>query len=230
MLLVKVLLVEDTKNVAEVIFDYFEDSDVELDYAATGTLGLQLARADKYDCLILDLMLPGIDGLSICKLLRAEGNNTPIIMLTARDTDTDMLTGFNVGADDYIVKPFNIELLEARLISLTRRHSGVGFKTQLIHNDLKMDLSTYQVWRGNQEIKLSPSGFKILQQLVEKSPEIVTRQEIEQLLWPHEMPDKDVLRKHIYQLRVKVDKPFQQTLIETIPKVGYKLVGHNDQG
>ena len=99
----KILLVEDCQSVAEVIFDYFEDSDFALDYAATGTLGLSLAQAQKFDCIILDIMLPGLDGISICNQLRAEGNNTPIIMLTARDTHTDMLLGLRQGADDYIV-------------------------------------------------------------------------------------------------------------------------------
>lgn len=219
----KVLLVEDSKNVAEVIFDYFEDTSIELDYAATGTLGFQLARSNHYDCIVLDLMLPGIDGLKICELLRKEGDDTPIIMLTARDTDSDMLDGFHTGADDYIVKPFNIEVLEARLISLTRRHSGSGFKTELIHDSLKMNLSTYQVWRENIEIKLSPSCFKILQLLIDKTPNILSRQEIESSLWADDTPDQDVLRKHIYQLRSKIDKPYKNQLIETVPKIGYRL-------
>lgn len=219
----KVLLVEDSKNVAEVIFDYFEDSDIELDYAATGTHGLSLAQSQSYDCIVLDLMLPGIDGLKISETLRAEGNNTPIIMLTARDTDSDMLTGFKTGADDYIVKPFNIELLEARIISLTRRYTGCGFHTKLEHKDLVMDLASHQVWRGEQEIKLSPSGFKILKVLVERSPETVTREDIEKALWQDDTPDQDVLRKHVYQLRLKVDKPFERELIETVPKIGYRL-------
>lgn len=223
-----VLLVEDSKNVAEVIFDYFEGGSIELDYAATGTLGLQLAKTNNYDCIVLDLMLPGIDGLKICELLRDEGNDTPVIMLTARDTDDDMLKGFNIGADDYIVKPFNIEVLEARLMSLTRRHSGSGFKTELKHDALKMNLSTYQVWRDGLEIKLSPSCFKILQLLIEKAPEILSRQEIESALWTNDMPDQDVLRKHIYQLRTKVDKPFNSQLIETIPKIGYRLNKTNE--
>jgi len=219
----KVLLVEDCQSVAEVIFDYFEDSDIELDYAATGTLGLSLAQSQKFDCIILDIMLPGIDGISLCQQLRAEGNNISIIMLTARDTNSDMLLGLRQGADDYIVKPFNLELLEARIHSVIRRNSGAGFVTQLTCGPITLDINTHQVWRGKQEIKLTPICFKILNVLVKKSPNVVSRQEIEDVLWPDDLPDQDILRKHVYQLRNKVDKPFKENIIETVPKLGYRL-------
>ena len=168
-------------------------------------------------------MLPGIDGISLCSQLRASGNNTPIIMLTARDTNADMLIGLRQGADDYIVKPFDLELLEARIISVTRRSSGSGFKTQLQCGEIKIDLDSHQVWRGEVQIKLNPSCFNILKLLVEKYPAIATKQDIEHLLWQNDLPDQDILRKHIYQLRTKFDKPFSQELIKTVPKLGYKL-------
>jgi len=219
----KILLVEDCQSVAEVIFDYFEESDFELDYAATGTLGLSLAQSQQFDCIILDIMLPGIDGISLCQQLRADGNSTPIIMLTARDTNSDMLLGLRQGADDYIVKPFNLELLEARIHSVVRRNSGTGFVTQLTCGPITLDINTHQVWRGKSEIKLTPICFKILNLLVKKSPSVVSRQEIEDLLWPDDLPDQDILRKHVYQLRNKVDKPFDENLIETVPKLGYRM-------
>ncbi|AOT08687.1 response regulator transcription factor [Pseudoalteromonas luteoviolacea] len=219
----QVLLVEDSKNIAEVIFDYFEGSEIILDHAATGILGLALAKSNNYDCIVLDLMLPGINGLDICRSLREAGVNTPIIMLTARDTDKDMLLGFKHGADDYLVKPFNIELLEARICSLTRRYSGTGFKTEIIQGALKLNIATHQVWRDSDEIKLSPVGFKILVLLAERSPDVVTREEIERRLWGDDLPEQDILRKHIYQLRKKIDSVYDTDLIETIPKIGYKL-------
>jgi DNA-binding response OmpR family regulator len=219
----KILLVEDCQSVAEVIFDYFEELDIDLDYAATGTLGLSLAQSQKFDCIILDIMLPGLDGISLCQQLRAEGDNTPIIMLTARDTDSDMLLGLRRGADDYIVKPFNLELLEARIHSVIRRTSGTGFITQMTCGPISMDINSHQVWRGRQEIKLTPICFKILNLLVKKSPGVVSRQEIEDVLWADDLPDQDILRKHVYQLRNKVDKPFKENIIETVPKVGYRL-------
>jgi DNA-binding response OmpR family regulator len=218
-----ILLVEDCQSVAEVIFDYFEASDIRLDYAATGTLGLSLAQSQKFDCIVLDIMLPGIDGISLCQQLRADGNNTPIIMLTARDTDDDMLSGLRQGADDYIVKPFNLELLEARIHSLIRRNSGTGFINQMTCGPITLDINTHQVWRGKDELKLTPIGFKILKTLVHKSPNVVSRQEIEEVLWPDDLPDQDILRKHVYQLRNKVDTPFSENIIETVPKLGYRL-------
>ena len=224
----KVLLVEDCQQVAEVIFDYFEETDYELDYAATGTAGLQLAQSHAFDCIVLDIMLPGLDGISLCKQLRAEGNDTPVIMLTARDTDDDMLTGLRTGADDYIVKPFNMALLEARIESLTRRHSGKGFSTELTCGAIRLDLNTHQVFRDDKAIKLTPVGFKILHLLMVKSPAMVSRQEIEHMLWPDELPDQDILRKHVYQLRNKIDKPFKQNMIQTVHKSGYKLVADSE--
>jgi len=219
----KVLLVEDSQEVAEIIYDYFEDTSIELDYAATGTLGLQLAKEQNFDCIILDVMLPGIDGISVCQQLRASGKDTPIIMLTARDTNQDIKLGLNIGADDYLVKPFDIEILEARINSLIRRSAGSGFKTSISYGVLSLDLKTNQVWRNKTEIILNPSCFKILKLMVEKSPAIASRSDIEYILWPDGSPDQDILRKHIYQLRSKVDKPFSQELIKTVPKLGYRI-------
>ncbi|REL26957.1 DNA-binding response regulator [Thalassotalea euphylliae] len=221
----KILLIEDSQQIAEVIFDYFEAKGVVLDYAANGKHGLQLAQTEKFDCIILDLMLPSIDGISVCKALRADGDNTPIVMLTARDTHSDELLGFDVGADDYIVKPFDLALLEARINSLVRRHCGNGFNNEINQSGIRLDLKTYQVWRDNTEIKLNPSCFKILKLLLERAPNLVSRSEIEQMLWPEEPPEQDVLRKHIHQLRVKIDKPFAVDVIKTIPKLGYQISG-----
>lgn len=219
-----VLLVEDSQDVAEVIFDYFEDTSIELDYAATGTMGLQLAKDNEFDCIILDIMLPGLDGVTVCKKIRESGKNTPIIMLTARDTNQDIKLGLGMGADDYLVKPFDIEILEARIHSLVRRSMGSGFKTALTCGELKLNIANRQVWRGEKEITLNPSCFKILKLVMEKSPGIASRQDIEYVLWPDGCPDQDILRKHIYQLRSKIDKPFAHELIKTVPKLGYRIV------
>ncbi|WP_286262119.1 response regulator transcription factor [Thalassotalea atypica] len=218
-----VLLVEDSKQVADVIYEYFEDTEIELDYAATGTRGLTLAQQNSYQCIILDIMLPGIDGLTLCKTLRDAGNNCPIIMLTARDTNQDMLEGLNIGADDYIVKPFDLELLEARITAVVRRSSGLGFKNSLTVGELSIDLKSHCVTRQGKRVSLNPSGFKILKLLCEHHPNLVTREAIESVLWPDELPDQDILRKHIYQLRSKIDKPFDREMIITVPKQGYKI-------
>ena len=219
-----VLVVEDNKQVSEVIFEYFEALNYQLDYAATGTLGLNLARKHKFDLIILDVMLPGIDGIAICQTLRAEGNHTPIIMLTARDTNQDILLGLSIGADDYVVKPFDLTLLEARINAVMRRtKTPITQQNELIVGPLKLKTNEHLVFRNEQQIKLNPSCYKILHRLMEQHPNVVSKADIENTLWPDDLPDQDILRKHIYQLRSKIDKGFEQELIITVPKIGYKL-------
>lgn len=220
----KLLLIEDTTEVAQVIYDYFEGSNVELDHAANGTLGLQLALTGDFDCIILDVMLPGIDGITLCDLVRAKGVTTPIIMLTARDTNQDMLTGLRTGADDYIVKPFDLELLEARIEAVLRRSKSGFADGQLVCGSLILNNKTYEVTREGKPISLNNSCFSILKCLMENYPNMVTRQTMEEELWPDDPPDDDVLRKHVYQLRTKLDKPFGFDMLKTVPKKGYKLV------
>ena len=223
--MLKILLIEDNQNVAQVIFDYFEDTDIELDYAANGTHGLELAKSDDWDGIILDIMLPGIDGMEICQQLRQLGHTTPILMLTARDSDQDTLDGFNIGADDYLIKPFNLEILEVRLRNLIRRHQGHSVNQQLKFGEIEIDLANHLAYRDKQTLKLTPVGFKIITILVQAGDKITSRSELERQIWPDDLPDNDVLRKHLYQLRVQLDKPFAYPLLETIPKVGYRLKG-----
>lgn len=219
----KLLLVEDNKDIAELIFDYFEGNGATLDYAANGNQGLALASQGSYDCIILDIMLPGIDGLSICQMLREQGNNAPIIMLTARDTNEDILHGFHGGADDYVVKPFELEVLEARIAALVRRFGGIGFQKQHQCGPIRIDVQTRQVFRDHTQLRLNPTCYALLLLLVQHHPTPISREQIEYHIWDDDPPDEDVLRKHIYQLRQIVDKPFAQPLIKTLPKVGYVL-------
>lgn len=221
--MIKVLLVEDSQNVAQVIFDYFEDTDIELDYAANGNHGFELAKTGDWDAIILDIMLPGLDGMEICQQLRKLGHTTPILMLTARDSDQDTIAGFDIGADDYLIKPFNLEILEARLRSLLRRKQGQGFSQQQSFGEINIDLANHTAYRNNQALKLTPVGFKILTVLVQAGDKITSRSELERQIWPDDLPDNDVLRKHLYQLRIQLDKPFDYPVLETIPKVGYRL-------
>lgn len=222
--MLKILLVEDCKQVADIIFEYFEALDYELDYAATGTLGLKLAEQYTFDVIILDVMLPGIDGIGICQTLRANGNNTPIIMLTARDTQQDELLGLSTGADDYIVKPFDLSLLEARVNALYRRaNQGRFSNNELAIGPLTLKRDERLVYSEGQPIKLNPSCYKILLCLMDNYPNVVTKPTIEAVLWPDDLPDQDILRKHIYLLRSKLNQYFDSEIIITIPKVGYKL-------
>jgi len=219
-----VLIVEDHQALAQTIADHLEMAGFIVDFAADGLTGLHLAVTNPYDAIILDVMLPGIDGFSICDKIRKDAkSDVPIIMLTARDQIGDKLKGFHNGADDYLAKPFNPDELVARLQSLVRRHRGEFDTKALKVGDLVYDLGTMEVTRAKQKLKVSPTGLQILKILMKKSPDIVTKDELAQQLWGDLMPDSDVLRSHLYILRKTIDKPFDQQLLHTIPGVGVKL-------
>ena len=219
----RVLLVEDNREVAGVLFDYFECLGMELDYADNGELGLQLALDNKFDIIILDLMLPRMDGLTVCNELRNRGNNTPVLMLTALDNRDDMLKGFEHGADDYLTKPFDLDILEARMNALIRRYQGAVASTVLTFDEIKIEQKTRKAYRQDRLLALNPTTYTILELLCQKAPEIVSREEIAYKLWQEEEPNNDVLRSHIYQLRNQLDKPFDTPMLVTVPKVGFRL-------
>ncbi|AXN30964.1 response regulator transcription factor [Vibrio coralliilyticus] len=219
----KILLVEDNREVAGILFDYFESMGMELDYADNGELGLQLALSENFDLILLDLMLPRMDGLTVCNRLREAGNNTPVLMLTALDNREDMLKGFEHGADDYLTKPFDLEILEARMHALVKRYRGQVANTILSFGSLKIDQKTRQAFREGKLLALNPTTYTILEALCHKAPEILTRQEISEKLWQEKEPNNDVLRSHIYQLRNQLDKPFAQPMLTTLPKIGFRL-------
>jgi len=169
-------------------------------------------------------MLPRRDGLSVCKSLREEGHSdTPVLMLTARDTLEDKISGFNSGADDYLVKPFEIEELEARIRALVRRQFSKQPSEVLTVGDLTYDLNKLMVVRNGQQLQLSPISLKLLKILMEASPNVVTRREIEQFIWGDVLPDSDTLRSHMYNLRKSIDRPFSESLLHTLPSNGYRL-------
>ncbi len=220
-----VLLVEDHKELAATTGEYLELCGYIVDYAMDGNSGLNFALANDYDALILDVMLPGHDGFEICHQVRNNGkSDIPILMLTARDQLEDKLEGFGSGADDYLIKPFDFEELDARLQAIIRRHKGELNGKSLIVGDLEFDPKTMQVKRDGNLLKLSPTGLHILKLLMRRSPELVTRDELEKELWGDMPPNSDVLRSHLYNLRKVVDKPFEQQLIQTVPALGIKLV------
>ena len=220
-----VLLVEDHRPLAQTTTSFLEAEGFEVDYAADGLSALNIASANVYDAIILDLMLPKLDGYSICHELRNTSKiDTPILMLTARDTLEDKLKGFELGADDYLVKPFEQRELLARLHALIKRQRGEVSSKRLQIGDLVLDTGTMQTWRAGKELTLSPTGYRILRILMRESPNVVSRDAIEQELWGDAVPDSDVLRSHLYNLRKSVDSPYDQALIQTIKGVGFKLV------
>jgi DNA-binding response OmpR family regulator len=224
----RILIVEDSIDLAENIGDYLEIQGHVSDFAMDGISGLHLSLTNRYDAIILDIMLPGMDGLTFCRKLRKEGEmTTPVLMLTARDTLSDKLKGFDAGADDYLVKPFELEELSARLLALARRSDHAREKT-LIVGDLEIDLGKMQVQRAGNPIELNRACFKILKMLMQASPNVVSRNEIEHALWSDMPPESDALRSHIYILRQAIDKPFTHPLIQTTHGIGFKLADPDD--
>ena len=220
-----VLLIEDHNDIAEMVTAYLENRGFEVDYAADGVTGLHLAVSNSYDVIILDLMLPGMNGIDVCHKLRTDARrDTPVIMLTARDTLDDKITGLETGADDYLIKPFAIKELEARVRSLIRRHKGEVSKEILIIDDLTVDTATLSVKRAGKELNLTPIGLRILTVLMRASPAVVSRRELERIVWGDILPDSDTLRSHLYNLRKIIDKPFDKQLLHTIQGSGYKIV------
>ena len=219
------LVIEDHSDISSMLISYFEGRGFAVDYAADGLTGLHLAVTNQYDAIILDLMLPGLDGLSICDRLRREArDSTPIIMLTARDRLDDKVDGLATGADDYLVKPFAIAELEARVRSQVRRYRGEVAPDQLEVGDLFVDTATMAATREGRSLNLTPTGFRILTTLMRASPAVVPRQELERRVWGDMLPDSDTLRSHMYNLRKIVDKPFATPLLKTVQSSGYQIV------
>ena len=224
------LLIEDHSEISQMLVSYFEGRGFTVDYAADGLTGMHLAVSNRYDAIVLDLSLPGIDGISICEKLRHEArDSTPVIMLTARDTLEDKVLGLTSGADDYLVKPFAIAELEARLWSQIRRSRGEVIQNLLQVSDLVVDTATMQVERSGRVLTLTPIGFKILVTLMKASPAVVPRQEIEQKVWGDILPDSDTLRSHMYNLRKIIDKPFDTTLLKTVSGSGYQIISEQEE-
>ncbi|MGY8812576.1 MAG: response regulator transcription factor [Pseudomonadales bacterium] len=223
----RILVIEDNRDILANVLDYLQLKGYTVDCAQDGLSGLHLAVSEHYDLIVLDIMLPGIDGYQLCQRLRDDAQrDTPIIMLTARDQLDDRIKGLNSGADDYLAKPFALSELVARIEAILRRSQG-GSRHQLQVADLSYDLDTLQVSRQGKQLKLNPVGLKLLEVLMRKSPAVVRRSVLEEALWGEELPDSDSLRSHVHQLRQVIDKPFAQTLLHTVHGLGYCLAERN---
>jgi DNA-binding response OmpR family regulator len=219
-----VLLVEDHRQLAQTVVEFLEQEGALVDYASDTTLARTLVQEHHYDILVLDVMLPGEDGYSFCQYLRKElALDTPVIFMTARDQLDDKLEGFARGGDDYIVKPFALPELVARVQALVRRERREVAPNLLTVADLQLDPARQEVRREGQILKLSPTAFRILRILMRESPKVVSREQLEHELWGDLVPDSDALRSHLYNLRKAVDKPFEHALLETLPGVGFSI-------
>ena len=219
----KILVIEDNKDIAQNIAEHFEVAGHQMDFATNGKLGLELALENYFDLVILDLTLPNMDGLEVCTQLRQKSErHVPILMLTARDSLDDKVKGFDLGADDYLTKPFALAELEVRSQALSRRHQ-LQTNHLITIGSLCIDRQQQKVTRQNQQIMLKPIPFKILQVLAESYPRVVSKSELCQKLWGDDPTESDSLRSHIYQLRQSLDKPFEHPVLKTIHGVGLAL-------
>jgi len=220
---IRALIVEDNRDICGNIAKYLEKLGYVLDFAHDGVTAMNLALTNPFDVIVLDLMLPRMDGLAFCQRLRAEAEiETPVLMLTARDTLDDRLKGFDAGADDYLVKPFALQELHARIRALYKR-SHRNADNVLTVGDLTLNRSTLQVQRAGRRVEINPAGMKLLRRLMEESPSVVDRDELETLLWADERPDGDALRSHMYKLRQAIDRPFDRPLLHTVHRIGYRI-------
>lgn len=219
----RILLVEDDTAIARSLKEGLEDEAYAVDVVHDGDDGYRTATTDDYDVIILDVMLPEMDGYEVCRELRQDGNQTPILMLTARDAERDIVEGLDVGTDDYLAKPFSLEVLLARLRALLRRPNE-KLEEVLRVGDLTLDPSLKKVIRASEEISLTAKEYAVLEYLMRNSGKVLSKEQIISHVWDF---DADVLPNNVELfvmfLRRKIDKPFGSKLIHTVPGFGYKL-------
>jgi DNA-binding response OmpR family regulator len=219
-----ILVIEDDPDLAANMVDYLGARGHAVDAAGDGRTGLRLATNGAFDVILLDLILPGMDGISLCRRLRQEaGKTTPILMLTARDSLDDKIAGLEAGADDYLVKPFALREVAARVQALARRASALRQHGRLIVADIDFDTATYRVTRAGSVLDLSPIPLRLLEALMRASPRVLSREELERAAWGDAPPDSDALRAHLHILRNAIDKPFAQPLLRTLRGLGWQI-------
>lgn len=218
----RILVVEDDPDLAANLGDFLELRGHSVDFAASGHQGESLAVTSAFDAIVLDRMLPGLDGASICRALRARGDGTPILMLTALDAVDQRVEGLAAGADDYLVKPFALDELVARLEALHRRASRRLTAAPLRIADLEYNPATLTATRGGQRLEMSTTLRQLLEHLLLHQDRVVTRGELCELIWGDS--DVDALRGHIHELRLVVDRPFAKPLLHTVRGAGWRLM------
>ncbi len=218
-------MVEDEQKLATLLRRVLSEERHTVDVANDGPSGLDLAESDTYDLVILDVMLPGIDGVEVCRQMRDDGVETPVLMLTARGSVDDKVAGLKSGADDYLVKPFAMAELQARVDALLRRRShGFDSSTELVAGDLELDLVRHEVRRGGRIIELTAKEFALLEYLMRNPGQVLTRTQITDHVWRYDLDAlSNVVDTYIHYLRDKIDRGFSHPLIKTVRGVGYKV-------
>ena len=220
----RILLVEDDEKIAAFILKGLRAEGFAVDHAADGQDGLHLALTEPYDAAIVDIMLPKTDGLRLVEALRREKILTPVIILSARDAVNDRVKGLQIGADDYLTKPFSFSELLARVQALIRRSTGAAEPTRLTYADLSMNLITREVFRGEHRIELQPLEFALLEYLLRNAERVVSKTMIMEHVWDYHFdPQTNVVESRIYKLREKIDRGYDANLIHTVRGVGYVL-------
>lgn len=224
----RILVIEDEKKVASFIKRGLEEERYDVDVAADGQIGLNLAMANNYDAIVLDVMLPKKDGFAVVNTLRSAKISTPIMMLTARGATEDRVAGLDLGADDYLSKPFHFEELAARLRSILRR-SSVEKSTKLYCGDLMLDAVSHTAFRWGKEIELTSREYSLLEYLMRNKGKIVSRSMITQHVWQYNFdPETNIIDVYIKRLRAKIEKPGSPKLLSSIRGVGYRLRESDD--
>ncbi|WP_084959268.1 response regulator transcription factor [Thermoactinospora rubra] len=220
----RVLVVEDERRMAAALQRGLQAEGFAVDLAHDGEEGLHLARQGDYDVVVLDIMLPRLSGYNVCKQLRAEENWVPILMLSAKDGEYDMADGLDLGADDYLTKPFSYVVLVARLRALLRRDAGRR-PAVLTAGDLSLDPARRQVRRGEEPVELTPREFALLEYLMRRRDEVVSKAEILEHVWDTFDTDPNVVEVYVGYLRRKIDAPFGRSSLQTVRGAGYRLAG-----
>ena len=223
----QVLLVEDDMDLAELVIEYLEAEAMECDIAYNGSMALNLLEENTYQVIVSDVMMPKMDGFRLLEKLRHNGNHTPCLLLTARDKLEDKLTGFEKGADDYLVKPFELAELTARIKVLAHRTHPPASKIEIA--DLELDQVAQQAYRAGQQLALSAAEWRLLEILVKRSPSVVAKVDIEDHVWGGEAPSKDALKMLLYRLRQVVDTPGLSPMITTVRGRGVMIAAPEEQ-
>ncbi len=216
-----ILFAEDETDLAELTIDFLETEEIECDYASDGAMAVNLINDNNYDVIVLDINMPKLDGFSVCKQLKDNHNTTPVLFLSARDALNDKLTGFELGADDYLTKPFELEELVARIKVLSERKKTQTNEFQL--DSLVINFQQRSASRGTRKLTLSTNQWQVLELLAKNSPNIISRTTIENTVWPEQLPNKDMLKMLLYRLRAIIDKKDDVPLLHTIKGLGVTL-------
>ncbi|MCH1868370.1 response regulator transcription factor [Nocardioides sp. CFH 31398] len=222
----RVLVVDDEVRLARAVKVGLEAEGMAVDVAHDGTDGLWYARENDYDAIVLDLMLPGVNGYKVCETLRAEENWTPVLMLTAKDGEWDQVEGLDTGADDYLTKPFSFPVLVARLRAVSRRGARAR-PTVLRAGDLSLDPAARRAWRGETPLDLTSRELSLLEHLLRHADDVVSKRQILDSVWDDDfLGDPNIVEVYVRHLRNKIDRPFGREAIQTVRGAGYRLAGN----